>query len=98
MNISKQDKELLKEFWNNEALRNAVKKHLLSAVSRQVNIEDPINHWVYTIDRSWDNDKFAGLVKLVAQAQHEVKDAFEHLEDLIQDEPEAVAEPVEEYK
>lgn len=97
MEINKQEQELLREFWNNEPLRNAVKKHLLSAVSRQVDITDPINHWVYTIDRSWDNDKFANLVKLVAQAQHEVKDAFEHIEDLAAEE--AKAEPaVEEYK
>lgn len=97
MNITTEEKQLLREFWNNEPLRNAVKKHLLSAVSRQVNIEDPINHWIYTIDRSWDNDKFANLVKLVAQAQHEVKDAFEHIADLAADEPEAKTTE-EEYK
>lgn len=97
MDITKEEKQLLREFWNNETLRNAVKKHLLRTVSRQVNIEDPINHWVYTIDRSWDNDKFAGLVKLVAQAQHEVKDAFEHISDLVaEDAP--TETPTEEYK
>jgi len=97
MDITKEDKVLLREFWNNQPLRDAVKKHLLRTVSRQVNIEDPINHWVYTIDRSWDNDKFASLVKLVAQAQHEVKDAFEHIEDLIAEEP-VTETPSEEYK
>lgn len=91
------EKQLIRTFWENESMRNAVKKHLLWNISRQVNIEEPLNHWVYTIDRTMENEKYAELIKMVSQAQSELQNAFEHLEDIAT--PEATVEtPTEDYK
>jgi DNA repair ATPase RecN len=77
-----EERKLIAQFIENKPLHDAVKKHMLRNVSRQINIEEPLNHWIYTIDRSQGDEDFGRLVKMIAQAQAEVEDAFAHLEDL----------------
>jgi len=89
--LSPEERKLIAEFLKQEKLVAAVKKVMLKDVSRQVNIEEPLNHWIYGIDRSLDNEKYAALVKMVSQAQSEVYSAFENLKD-------AVVEPEEDPK
>lgn len=92
------EQKLVKDFVENKPLHDAVKKHMLRNISRQVNIFHPQNHWIYSIDRSKDDVEYAKLVKLVTQAQQEVADAFEHLYDVAKMAEKSVEAPVNEAK
>jgi len=65
-NLTDEERKLVAEFLKNEKLVAAVKKVMFKSVSRQVNIEEPLNHWIYGIDRSMDDVKYASLIRMVS--------------------------------
>ena len=103
MNIDKKyelteaEKQAIVAFMGNEQMREAVKKHLLMSISKRNNIEELQSHWVYTLDRSWDDAKYGNFVKMVAQAHAELEDAFSRLQDVVDDSKKSEEVPTETY-
>jgi len=90
--ITDEEKKLVAGFLKQEALVAAVKKVMFQSISRQINIEDPLNHWVYTIDRTKSDEDYAQMIKIVAQSQSECYSAFMNLEDAVLEKAPAVEE------
>lgn len=95
--LTENEKQAIVSFMGNESMRDAVKKHLLMSISKRNNIEELQSHWVYTLDRSWDDAKYGNFVKMVAQAHAELEDGFSRLQDVVDEATKGTEVPTEQY-
>lgn len=96
--LTEAEKQAIVTFMGNEQMRDAVKKHLLMAMSKRMNIEELQGNWVYTLDRlNMDDTKFGNFVKLVCQAHAELEDAFSRLQDVVDETTKSTEVPTEQY-
>jgi hypothetical protein len=82
------EKALVKAFIENKPMYNAVKKALLFKLIRDINFEEQTSHWIFSLDRALDDVTYGKVVKLLAQAQTELREAIDNLEDCVVEQPE----------
>lgn len=87
--LSKDDKKLIKQFVENEAMCNAVRKVLLQGIYREGGKELSFAtfNWVYGVDQEMPNAEYGALVKVIAKANSLVQSAFVRLEGLAKPQP-----------
>lgn len=87
--LNADEKALVRVFIDNKPMYEAVKKALLFKLIREVDFTEQTSHWVFSLDRALDDVTYGKVVKMLAQAQTELREAIDNLED-------CANEPVEE--
>lgn len=78
--LNKDEKVLVKAFVENKPMYEAVKKALLFKLIRGIDFAEQTSHWVFSLDRALDDVTYGKVVKMLAQAQTELREAIDNLE------------------
>jgi hypothetical protein len=78
--LNKDEKVLVRAFVENKPMYEAVKKALMFKLIRDINFEEQTSHWVFSLDRALDDETYGKVVKMLAQAQTELREAIDNLE------------------